>query len=163
MNSIVALPLVGVATSSALAADALARCEASQDPDPIFAAIAAHEASLRALSVGLNVMYTLEEELPKELRKSNVDAWSPSRRTTRGGSRVKRTFTPYSKPTPTPRLGLSTSSRQPWPGWRLSCGTLWSTSGKAIHGRARYRKMTRSQRRSAKIGPSISTAILPAS
>jgi hypothetical protein len=75
MNSIVALPLAGVATSSALAADALARCEASQDPDPIFAAIAAHEASLRALSVGLNVMYTLEEELPKELRKSNVDAW----------------------------------------------------------------------------------------
>jgi hypothetical protein len=75
MNSIVALPLAGVATSSALAADALARPEASQDPDPIFAAIAAHEASLRALSVGLNVMYTLEEELPKELRKSNVDAW----------------------------------------------------------------------------------------
>jgi hypothetical protein len=70
MNSIVALPLAGVATSSALAADALARCEASQDPDPIFAAIAAHEASLRALSVGLNVMYVLEE-----LRKSNVDAW----------------------------------------------------------------------------------------
>jgi hypothetical protein len=55
--------------------DWIARGEASQYPDPIFAAIAAHEASLRALSVGLNVMYTLEEELPKELRKSNVDAW----------------------------------------------------------------------------------------
>jgi hypothetical protein len=66
------LAAIGVDASKS---DWLARGEASQDPDPMFAAIAAHEASLRALSVGLNVMYTLEEELPTQLRKSNIDAW----------------------------------------------------------------------------------------
>jgi hypothetical protein len=166
MNSIVALPLAGVATSSALAADALARCEASQDPDPIFAAIAAHEASLRALSVGLNVMYTLEEELPEELRKSNVDAWeeviveTDDPRWIESEKNVHALFEADGDAA----IGLiNVEPAQPWPGWRLSCGTLRSTSGKAIRGRAGYRKMTQSPHRSAKAGSSIFTAILPAS
>jgi hypothetical protein len=45
------------------------------DADPIYEAIAAHVGALQALEVGLQAMYALEEELPKELRRSNIDCW----------------------------------------------------------------------------------------
>jgi hypothetical protein len=58
--------------TAAAASTLVPRAAITSEADPILQAIAAHEASLRALHAGIDVLYALEAELPPELRRSNV-------------------------------------------------------------------------------------------
>lgn len=64
-----------IASTAAVTSTAAAIHADSPSQDPIFAAIENHKAALSALKAGLDVMYALEAELPKELRRSNVASW----------------------------------------------------------------------------------------
>src|ERR1700737_4168973 len=46
-----------------------------QGPDPIYAAIEAHKAARAAVVPVIDAHQALESELPREKRRSNVDAW----------------------------------------------------------------------------------------
>jgi hypothetical protein len=54
--------------------DWMARGDASRDPDPILAAVEAHRKARAALYECLNRQYRLEDEIPKNLRETSIDA-----------------------------------------------------------------------------------------
>jgi hypothetical protein len=64
MNMIVSTAIAGAAVKSH-----------ASTPDPIFAAIEAHKAAFAAFDAAWHRLSDLEEELPKDLRKSWIDAW----------------------------------------------------------------------------------------
>jgi hypothetical protein len=72
MSSVTRRLAMNMIVAAAAASTLVPRAAVTSEADPIHKAIAAHVAGLAALEAGIDVLYALEAELPKELRRSNV-------------------------------------------------------------------------------------------